>query len=396
MSIRKEHLAAFDNAFSSLNNAVELGKEIAMNKEDLTEKISKAAEEGLGAIQGIAQGYQAYKTLKAVNSAKKAANAAKNAANKAKKTNTGNKEAPEANQDTQQTTQNTDSTTERPTENPQGEASNPAETTTGGEQAENAAEAAGGEGEAPTVEAGEQATQTLTEIAAPEAAAPTTTTDLYSMREIINDPELYKNYASQKFGDITGAEGFGDAEIEESRQQLMQMENIDLDKLEFVDRPVSQAVENTPAEAMDQLYPMRQMMGQQGGDAERAANAAEAGADATPETTAAGGAEAAADAGADVGGGLAEAATTATTGLTEGAAATISGVSDALDLATAATIEVPILGEIVGVFAGLGSVIAAAFSGAESKKPAPTPVINQVGGDFSNNDEHGGVNMAAY
>jgi len=393
MSIRKEHLEAFDNAFSSLNNAVELGKEIAMNKEDLTQKISQAAEQGLGAIQGVAQGYQAYKTLKAVNSAKKAANAAKNAANKAKKTNTGNKEAPEANQDTQQTTQNTDSTTERPTENPQGEASNPAETTTGGEQAENAAEAAGGEGEAPTVEAGEEAAQTLTETAAPT----TTTTDLYSMREIINDPELYKNYASQKFGDITGAEGFGDAEIEESRQQLMQMENIDLDKLEFVDRPVSQAVENTPAEAMDQLYPMRQMMGQQGGDAERAANAAEAGADATPETTtAAGGAEAAADAGADVGGGLAEAATTATTGLTEGAAATISGVSDALDLATAATIEVPILGEIVGVFAGLGSVIAAAFSGAESKKPAPTPVINQVGGDFSNNDEHGGVNMAAY
>ena len=109
MSIRKEHLAAFDNAFSALNNTVELGKEIAMNQEDLTEKISKAAEEGLGAIQGVAQGYQAYKTVKAINSAKKAANAAKNAKNKAKEKDSGNDETEESNQNTEQTTQNTDS-----------------------------------------------------------------------------------------------------------------------------------------------------------------------------------------------------------------------------------------------------------------------------------------------
>ena len=136
---------------------------------------------------------------------------------------------------------------------------------------------------------------------------------------------------------------------------------------------------------------MRQMMGQQATDAENIANSAEAGAEEL--------ADVGVDAGAKVGSALSGVATTAGEALSGTVATTageaISGISDALDLTTAATAEIPVVGEIVGIIAGIGSVISAAF-GAGDKKTAPTPVVNQVGGDFSNDSEHGGENMAAY
>lgn len=67
-------------------------------------------------------------------------------------------------------------------------------------------------------------------------------------------------------------------------------------------------------------------------------------------------------------------------------------VAEGLDLAVAGTSEIPVVGEVVAVLAGIGSAIASAFGGDKSSMPQ----IQQVGSDFSNTDEHSGNALSAY
>ena len=66
-------------------------------------------------------------------------------------------------------------------------------------------------------------------------------------------------------------------------------------------------------------------------------------------------------------------------------------LTEGLDLAAATTSEIPVVGEAVALFAGIGSAIASAFD----KQPT-TPKIEQLGADFSNTDEHSGTALSAY
>jgi len=459
MSIRKEHLEAFDNAFKGLNEAISLGQELAMSKEDLTEKIVQAAEQGLNAVQGAAQGYQAYKTLKAVHAAKKAANALKNGANKAKQTNTGNQETPEANQNTEQTARNTDTATERPVENPQGENSTAAETTTGGEQAENAGQAAAEAGEAPAAEAGEAPSIAETSFMTPEAEARAAADPaLEAFRDRIAPdlferlqqtglsadgslpPEIMQEQTSRVFGGLEDLPSELPEPIEAGATPLLDTLPEGEITMRFIEaagitqRRAAETAANSAADAgesdapglLDQLAPMRELMASRRGVGlapEDTANIAESAADATPETTAGALTEAGEGAVTRAAGALAEAGEGATQALSgaagaageaisgaagaageaiSGATQALSGAADilpaastALDAVAAGTAEIPVVGEIVGVFAAIGSAIAAAVGASDKPKP-DTPTVQQVGGDFSNTDFHGETNMAAY
>jgi hypothetical protein len=445
MSIRKEHLEAFDNAFKGLNETISLGQELAMSKEDLTEKIVQAAEQGLNAVQGAAQGYQAYKTLKAVHAAKKAANALKNGANKAKQTNTGNQETPEANQNTEQTARNTDTATERPVENPQGENSTAAESTTGGEQAENAGEAAAEAGEAPAAEAGETPSIAETSFMTPEAEARAAADPaLEAFRDRIAPdlferlqqtglsadgslpPEIMQEQTSRVFGGLEDLPSELPEPIEAGATPLLDSLPEGEITMRFIEaagitqRRAAETAANSAADAgesdapglLDQLAPMRELMASRRGVAlapEDTANIAETAADAAPETTAGGAAGAAGEAAGEAAGAAGEAAGAAgeaagaageaLSGAAGAAGEALSGAagaaSTALDAVAAGTAEIPVVGEIVGVFAAIGSAIAAAVGASDKPKP-DTPTVQQVGGDFSNTDFHGETNMAAY
>jgi hypothetical protein len=459
MSIRKEHLEAFDNAFKGLNETISLGQELAMSKEDLTEKIVQAAEQGLNAVQGAAQGYQAYKTLKAVHAAKKAANALKNGANKAKQTNTGNQETPEANQNTEQTARNTDTATERPVENPQGENSTAAESTTGGEQAENAGEAAAEAGEAPAAEAGEAPSIAETSFMTPEAEARAAADPaLEAFRDRIAPdlferlqqtglsadgslpPEIMQEQTSRVFGGLEDLPSELPEPIEAGATPLLDSLPEGEITMRFIEaagitqRRAAETAANSAADVgesdapglLDQLAPMRELMASRRGVAlapEDTANIAETAADAAPETTAGGAAGAAGEAAGAAGeaagaageaagaagealsgaagaaSGAAGAAGEALSGAAGAAGEALSGAagaaSTALDAVAAGTAEIPVVGEIVGVFAAIGSAIAAAVGASDKPKP-DTPTVQQVGGDFSNTDFHGETNMAAY
>lgn len=70
----------------------------------------------------------------------------------------------------------------------------------------------------------------------------------------------------------------------------------------------------------------------------------------------------------------------------------LSDLSEGLDLAAGASLELPVAGEVIALFAGIGSAIAGAVSGADKQKPT----VVQTGSDFSNTDEHGGASLSAY
>lgn len=78
------------------------------------------------------------------------------------------------------------------------------------------------------------------------------TSDLYSLREISNDPELWKNYAKQTFPEES--ENQTDEQFEEARQQFLDQDLPDdvMDNMEFVSQPESAL--------RDSLAPMRDEM----------------------------------------------------------------------------------------------------------------------------------------
>ena len=100
MSIRKEHVEAFDSALSSLQESVDLGRSLIDSKEDVAKKIAT----GFNTIQGIGQSYQAVQTAKAIlNKGRNIRQSAKEALSKskedAKTTDTGSEETPETTPD---------------------------------------------------------------------------------------------------------------------------------------------------------------------------------------------------------------------------------------------------------------------------------------------------------
>ena len=66
-------------------------------------------------------------------------------------------------------------------------------------------------------------------------------------------------------------------------------------------------------------------------------------------------------------------------------------LAEGLGAVAAGSLEVPVAGEVVALLAGIGSAIASAFSPTPEK-----PTVAEIGADFSNTDEHGGNALSAY
>jgi phage-related tail protein len=74
-----------------------------------------------------------------------------------------------------------------------------------------------------------------------------------------------------------------------------------------------------------------------------------------------------------------------------GLAGTAGEVSESLAATALGSLDIPVAGEVIALFAGIGSAIAGAIGG-----ETPKPTVVQTGGDFSNTDEHSGQALSAY
>jgi len=74
------------------------------------------------------------------------------------------------------------------------------------------------------------------------------------------------------------------------------------------------------------------------------------------------------------------------------AVGTAGEVAEGLAATAVGSLDIPVAGEVIALFAGIGSAIAGAISGGDT----PKPTVSQTGADFSNTDEHGGASLSAY
>ena len=295
MSIRSEHLEAYNNALNSLQENIDLGKSLMMSKDDIAKKI----ESGFNLIGNLGQAYQAVQSTKALlnkgsNIAKKVVKPVEKSQEDAKTTDTGSEEVP-ASEPNENVTR-TPFTQEREMVEMGGQTEEPASV-------------------AETSFGMETETQTL---------APTETLDqLAPMRAMMeqNAQPLAPTETQTRMMDFDPESPITNVvDTKGATQAVSGVENV-VDESSNVIAPAVEDVSNTLSTAGKVL----------------------------PE-------------------------------LTEG-----------LDLAAATTSEIPVVGEAVALFAGIGSAIASAFD----KQPT-TPKIEQLGADFSNTDEHSGAALSAY
>ena len=84
--------------------------------------------------------------------------------------------------------------------------------------------------------------------------------------------------------------------------------------------------------------------------------------------------------------GISDVSTTLTSGLS-----TAGDVAEGLGAAALGSLDIPVAGEVIALFAGIGSAIAGAIGG-----ETPKPTVIQTGADFSTTDEHSGQALSAY
>lgn len=296
MSIRKEHLEAYDSALNSLQENIDLGKSLMMSKDDITKKI----ESGFNLIGNLGQAYQGVQTTKALlnkgsNVAKKVSKPVEQSQEQARTTDTGSEETP--------TTQPDENITRTPftQEREMQEFSRQVEE--GGEMGE-------------TSFGAETTTQTIAPAENLDQLAP--------MRAMMEQ----------------NAQPLAPTETQTRMMDFDPEDNItDMVNTSGTTRAVS-GVENTVDEVGNTVTPA----------VEDVSNTISTASKVLPEAT------------------------------------------EALDLTAGATAEIPVIGEAVAIFAGIGSAIASAFG---DKEPS-LPNVAQVGADFSNTDEHSGAALSAY
>lgn len=446
MSIRKEHLDVFDKSLSSLQENVDLAKQLVLDKGSIEKKI----ETGFNLIGGLGQSYQGVQNIKALlkqgtNTAKTATKALEGGKEEAKTTDTGSEETPTSQPDENVARASTAENTEAPTL--------PEETTTFSETSFMSPEA--------------EATARATQVA---QATPEVPTGVEAFRDRIPD-DLFErlqrtglspegglpedisrevvNRALGRSGDFPETETpeeIGEPRLidagEEARQTLANMtdEEFTLQMIEAAGitqrraaARAAQAATSTAEEAtetpglLDQLAPMRELMARRTqpinaseaqqrmldfdpdenisqignlstegstrvlsgveNTVDEAGNALQSGIEGVSNTIS--------DVAGSVsraGAGLAENLTSVGTKLATTAGESIAPeVSEALGAVAAGSLDIPVAGEVVALLAGVGSAIASAF-----EPDAPKPTISQVGADFSNTDEHGGASLSAY
>jgi hypothetical protein len=447
MSIRKEHLDVFDKSLSSLQENVDLAKQLVLDKGSIEKKI----ETGFNLIGGLGQSYQGIQNVKAMlrkgtNAVKSTTKALQGGQEQARTTDTGSQETPTSQPDENVARASTAENTEAPTL--------PEETTTISETSFMSPEA---EATARATQAVDPGVEAFRDRIAPDLFERLQQTGLTPEGNI--PPEIFQEQASRAFGElpeggITMTEAGATPELDaipEGERGLRMLESAGAIRQQAT-RRATQALTSTAEEAtetpglLDQLAPLRELMArrtqpinaseaqQRMMDFDPEANVSQVGNLSTEGSTRVlsgventideagnalqSGVEGVTNTISDIAGsvsragaGLAEnltsvgtrLATRAGAGLAENLTsvgtrlATTAGqslapeVSDALGAVAAGSLDLPIAGEVVALLAGVGSAIASAF-----EPQAPKPTISQVGADFSNTDEHGGASLSAY
>jgi hypothetical protein len=422
MSIRKEHLDVFDKSLNSLQENVDLAKQLVLDKGSIEKKI----ETGFNLIGGLGQSYQGVQNVKALlkkgtNTAKTTVKALQGGQEQARTTDTGSEQTP---------------------------ATQPDENVARASSAENT--------EAPTLpeEAPSQAVSETTVDPGVEAFRDRIPPELFErLQQTGLSPEgglpseIFQQVRSRAFGDIGDLPEELPEPIEAGATPLLEslpQQEITMRMIESAGitgrRATQRATQalapeaEAPAESpglLDQLAPMRELMARRTqpinaseaqqrmmvfdpeGDitqvgnlstegTTQALNAAQNTVDEVGNTLSSA-TEGITSTLSDTAGALSRAVTgaggeAAQSLLSAGRSlATTAGesiapeVSDALGAVAAGSLDIPVAGEVVALLAGLGSAIASAF-----EPSAPKPTISQTGADFSNTDEHGGNALSAY
>ena len=357
MSIRKEHLDVFDKTLSSLQENVDLAKQLVLDKGSIEKKI----ETGFNLIGGLGQSYQGVQNVrtllkKGTNTVKTTVKALQGGKEQARTTDTGSEETPTSQPDSNvartDPIQDISASLEdlpEPTMIDAG-ATSLLDTLPQEEITMRMIEAAG-----------------ITQERAASRVMPELP-DLPGLTDVSEAPGLLDQLAPlrQLMGRITQP-----INASEAQQRMMDFDPEDnISQLGNLSQEgytrVLSGVQNTVDEA---------------------GNALQSGVEGITNTIS--------DVAGSVsraGAGLVENLTSVGTRLATTAGKSLAPeLSDALAGVAAGSLDIPIAGEVVALLAGVGSAIASAF-----EPQAPKPTIAQVGADFSNTDEHGGASLSAY
>jgi len=357
MSIRKEHLDVFDKSLSSLQENVDLAKELVLDKGSIEKKI----ETGFNLIGGLGQSYQGIQNVKAMlrkgtNAVKSTTKALQGGQEQARTTDTGSEETP----------------TSQPDENvartdPIQDVSAPLEDLPEPTMID--------AGATPLLDSLPQEEITMRMI---EAAG--ITQERAASRVMPELPDL------PGLSDVSESPGLLDQlaplrELMARRTQPINASEAQQRMMDFDPEGNVSQVGNLSTEGSTRV-----LSGVEN-TVDEAGNALQSGVEGVTNTLS--------DVAGSVsraGAGLAENLTSVGTRLATTAGESIAPeVSDALGAVAAGSLDIPIAGEVVALLAGVGSAIASAF-----EPQAPKPTISQVGADFSNTDEHGGASLSAY
>jgi hypothetical protein len=360
MSIRKEHLDVFDKSLSSLQENVDLAKQLVLDKGSIEKKI----ETGFMLIGGLGQSYQGIQNVKALlkkgtDTVKTTVKALQGGKEEARTTDTGSEETPTSQPDENVARASTAENTEAPTL--------PEETPTISETSFMSPEA---EATARAVTSTAEETPTISETSfmSPEAEATARAVTSTAEAGTTESPGLLDQLAPLR-------------ELMSRRTQPINASEVQQRMLDFdPDQNISQ-IGNLSTEGYTRV-----LSGVEN-TIDEAGNALQSGVEGVTNTIS--------DVAGSVsraGAGLAENLTSFGTRLATTAGESIAPeLSDALSGLAAGSLDIPIAGEVVALLAGVGSAIASAF-----EPQAPKPTISQVGADFSNTDEHSGVALSAY
>lgn len=418
MSIRQEHLEAYERGLEALNENIALGQSLLMDKGSIEKKI----ESGFNLIGNLGQAYQTVQNTKAIlnkgsNVAKKTVNALSNSQEEARTTDTGGEQV-------------------RTTAETSGQR---AETSFMTPEAETPATQA--EQIAPDLEEGAEASIDPAIEAFRDRIAP----DLFQrlqqtgLQEGGLPDDIQSEVVSRAFGnlrdlpqegELTMIEAGATPELDAVPESEMGLRMLEASGA--IRQQATQAVTTTTEEApqlLDQLAPMRELMGrgtqplapselqQRMSDfdpegnitdipnlsaegATRSLNAVENTVDEVGNTltpavedvvSRVGGAVSRVGELGEQAGALASRVSGTVSRLGATASELAPDLADGLGAVAAGSLEVPVAGEVVALLAGIGSAIASAF------EPAPEkPTVAEIGADFSNTDEHGGTALSAY
>jgi len=444
MSIRKEHLDVFDKSLNSLQENVDLAKQLVLDKGSIEKKI----ETGFNLIGGLGQSYQGIQNVKALikkgtNTAKTTVKALQGGQEEARTTDTGSEQTPATQPDENVARASSAENTEAPRLPEEGPSQAVSETSFMSPEAEASARATQ---PAPVSEtAVDPGVEAFRDRIPPELFERLQQTGLSPEGGL--PTEIFQQVRSRAFGDIGDLPEELPEPIEAGATPLLEslpQQEITMRMIESAGitgrRAAQRATQalapeaEAPAESpglLDQLAPMRELMARRTqpinaseaqqrmmdfdpeGDITQVGNLSNEGTtqalDAAQNTvdevgntlssaneaitsTLSDTAGAVSRAVTGAGGEAAQSLLSAGKSLATTAGETIAPeVSDALGAVAAGSLDIPVAGEVVALLAGLGSAIASAF-----EPSAPKPTITQTGADFSNTDEHGGNALSAY